>query len=90
MSEESDERKPHARANEPDELVVVYRAMGLLRAEVIRGRLESAGIPAMLKYESASSAFPVVGGAMGEVQVLVTKSREQEALELLDEPPETE
>ncbi len=67
------------------ELVVVYTSAGPLAAEVVKGKLESAGIPAVLKYESASTVFPVVGGNMGEVEVLVSASREQEALEILGE-----
>ncbi len=90
MNEKSEKRKPQAKANQPGELVVVYQSMGMLGAEVIKGKLESAGIPAVLKYESASTVFPVVGGGMGEVQVLVSKSREQEALDLLSEPPQSE
>ncbi len=85
MNDKSEKRKPQAKPNQPEELVVVYQSMGMLGAEVIKGKLESAGIPAVLKYESASTVFPVVGGDMGEVKVLVSKSHEQEALEILGE-----
>jgi hypothetical protein len=55
---------------------------------VVKGRLESAGIPAMLQYESISRAFPVTVDGLGEVRVLVTREREQEARELLAQAPE--
>jgi hypothetical protein len=85
MSQENDKSKRQAKANEPEELVVVYRSMGPLGAQVIKGKLESEGIPAVLKYESGSSVLPTLVDSMGEVQVLVTKSREEQALQVLGE-----
>ncbi len=72
-----------------DELVVVYTAMGELNADVIKGKLESAGIPAMLQIQSPD-VFPMSVGEMGEVKVLVPKEREQEARALLEEPPDVD
>jgi hypothetical protein len=71
-----------------DALVSVYTSMGPLAAEVVKGRLESAGIPAMLKYESAGRTMGLIIDGLGEVQVLVTKQREEEARKLLAEEPE--
>jgi hypothetical protein len=68
-----------------EELVVVYTTYGTLRAEIIKGKLESAGIPAMLKYESAGPALGLIIDGMGEVKVLVPKAREQDAREILAE-----
>lgn len=69
------------------ELVVVYTSNGPLGAEVIKGKLESAGIPALLKSEARGTfAFTIDG--MGEVQVLVPKSREAEAKALIEEKPD--
>lgn len=51
--------------------VVVYTSNGPLGAEVVKGKLSSAGIPALLKYESATSIFPLTVDGLGEVQVLV-------------------
>ncbi len=65
-------------------LVVVYVSAGPLAAEVVKGRLESAGIPAALKYESVGTVFPVMVDGLGQVEVLVPKEREREARELLD------
>ncbi len=87
MSDENNKEKSQGKAssksNEPEELVVVYRSMGPLRAHVIKGKLESAGIPAMLKYESGSTAYAVLVNGMGEVKVLVSKRHEAEAKKLI-------
>ncbi len=72
-----------------DELVVVYTAMGELNADVIKGKLESAGIPALLQLQS-ENVFPLSVGEMGEIKVLVPRAREQEARALLAGPAETE
>ena len=66
------------------EFAVVYISNGLLGAEIVKGRLESAGIPAMLKSE-AQGVFPMTIDGMGQVEVLVAKEREQEARELLSQ-----
>jgi len=71
-----------------DALVSVYTSNGPLAAEVVKGRLESAGIPAMLKYESVGRTMGLIVDGRGEVQVLVLKEREQEARALLAEKPD--
>ncbi len=71
------------------DLVVVYTSAGLLAAEVVKGKLESAGVPAILQSE-AQSVFPITIDGMGEVRVLVPREREQEAREILAEGPEPE
>ena len=71
-----------------DPLVSVYTSTGPLAAEVVKGRLESAGIPAMLKYESIGRTMGLTLDGLGEVQVMVQKEREQEALALLAEDPQ--
>ncbi len=68
--------------NKKPEYVVVYTSMGPLGAEVIKGKLESSGIPAMLQSE-AIHVFPMTVDGMGQVKVLVPKDREQEARELI-------
>ncbi len=77
------ENPTERRADELQPLVTVYRTFGLLRAEVVKGKLESAGIPAMLKYESMAPVMGMIVDGMGEVQVLVSKDYEQEALQVL-------
>ena len=68
-----------------EELVVVYTAQGMLRAEIIKSKLESAGIPALLKYESLGPVLAVTLDGLGEVKVLVPKSMEAQARELVQE-----
>ena len=65
-------------------LVSVYTSNGPLAAEVVKGRLESAGIPAILKYESVGRIYGLTLDGLGAVQVLVQREREQEARELLE------
>jgi hypothetical protein len=60
---------------------VVYRASGSMQAEVIRGRLEASGIPALLDSESHMLPFSVSN--MGEVRILVPSDRANDARELL-------
>ena len=60
---------------------VVYRAAGMMEAEVVKGRLESSGIPAALDAESSMLPFTVAN--MGEVRILVQTERAEEARELL-------
>jgi hypothetical protein len=60
---------------------LVYRAQGSMEAEVIKGRLEASGIPALLDSESHMLPFTVSN--MGEVRILVPSDRAEEARELL-------
>jgi len=64
-------------------LEVVYRASGLLRAQVIKGRLEVSGIPAVLDYDSVSQVFGITIDGLGEVRVMVPVERVEEARELI-------
>ena len=74
-------------AESPD-LAVVYRTYGHLRAELIRSKLELAGIPAMLSYDSASIVFGILVDGLGEVRVLVPASLADEARQVIAELPE--
>ena len=60
---------------------VVYRASGMMEAAVVRGRLESSGIPAAMDAESSMLPFSVAN--MGEVRILVQSERAEEARDLL-------
>lgn len=64
-------------------LAVVYRASGLLNAQVIKGRLETSGIPAVLDYESLGPTLGITIDGLGEVRVMVPVERAEEARELL-------
>ena len=67
------------------ELVTVYTSQGMLPAQVIKGKLESANIPVMLKYESAGQIFGLTVDGLGQVQVQVPIEFAEEALALIDE-----
>ncbi len=64
------------------QLVVVYTTQGALRAEIIKSKLESAGIPAMIQSES-QSVIPMTVDGVGKAEVLVPKEFEQQAHEVL-------
>ncbi|MDP6448764.1 MAG: DUF2007 domain-containing protein, partial [Dehalococcoidales bacterium] len=62
--------------NKPDkdkskEMIEVYRAVGESEAQLIRGLLESYGIPSLLKSNAAPSVHMFVVDGMGEVRVMV-------------------
>ena len=71
-------------------MTVVYRAAGLLQAEVVKGRLESAGIPVMLDYESLGRVMGITVDGLGEVRLLVPTGRAEEARQLLEAGPSDE
>jgi hypothetical protein len=70
-----------------DELEIVYRASGQAEAEVVKGFLESEGIPATLDYESAGKVYGLTIDGLGEVRVLVPTDWADEAREALDRRP---
>jgi len=65
-------------------MTVIYRTAGLLQAEIVKGRLESAGIPAMLDYESLGRVMGVTVDGLGEVRILVPTERAEDARQLLE------
>jgi hypothetical protein len=67
------------------ELVTVYTSQGMLPAQVIKGKLESAAIPVMLKYEAAGQIFGLTVDGLGQVQVQVPAEFAEDALALIDE-----
>ncbi len=67
------------------ELTTVYVAQGHLVAEVIKAKLESAGIPVLLDYESIGRIYGITVDGLGEVRVKVPAAFVEEALDLLRE-----
>jgi len=67
---------------EKEELVVIGSA-SQLEAQIIKGRLESEGIPALLSYDSSSLVFGLVVDGLGEVKIMVPRSLTEEAREIL-------
>ena len=71
-------------AQDSPQLVTVYVAAGYLQGQVIRGKLEAAGIPVLLKYESVGPVIGITFDGLGEVQVQVPAEYAAEARQLLE------
>jgi len=71
-----------------DNLVVVYTSPGLLTAETIKNKLESAGILVLLQYESVGRIIGLTVDGLGQVEVLVAKEHEDDARALLESDTE--
>ncbi len=67
--------------HEEIKLEKVYTASGQLLAHVIKGKLESEGIPVLLQYESEIFGFTVDG--MGQVRILVPEHLAERAKEII-------
>ena len=63
-----------------DNLVCVASTAGQIQAQVLKGKLETAGIPVLLEYESAGLVFGLTLDGLGEVRVMVPEEFEQDAL----------
>ena len=79
-----------AKKSEDLDLVTIYTSMGPLRAEVIKSKLEAAGIPVLLSYDSAGPVLGIIVDGLGEVRVQVPREYEEEALDLITPEAETE
>ncbi len=64
---------------------VVIAVVGWAEAEVIRSKLDAAGIPCILQREAAGVAFGITIGALGEVRVLVPEPLAEQAIALLND-----
>lgn len=65
-------------------LITVYVAVSQPEAEIVKGRLESEGIPAVLRYESAGIVYGLTVDGLGQVEVQVPASLAEEARQVLD------
>ena len=66
-------------------LVEVYRAVGEAEALIIKSLLESNGILCLLKSNAAPSVHVFTVDGMGEVKVMVSESKAEEARGLIGE-----
>lgn len=66
-----------------EKLITVYTAAGQPEAQIIKGRLENEGIPALLRYESAGIVLGLTIDGLGQVDVQVPASRVEEAKQIL-------
>jgi len=67
-------------AKEPLVTVCTVRYM---EAQIMKGRLESEGIPVLLSYESAGLVYGLTVDGLGEVKIMVPKHLAEEAKEIL-------
>jgi len=65
------------------EQLVTVRTTGYMEAQVIKGRLESEGIPVLLSYESAGLVYGITVDGLGEVKIMVPKALAKEAKEIV-------
>ena len=66
-----------------EKLVEVYKAAGEAEAQIIKGLLESYGIPCLLKSLAAPSVHVFTVNGMGEVKVMVWESTAEKARGLI-------
>ena len=66
-----------------NEQLVTIRTAKYLEAQIIKGRLESEGIPALLSYESAGLVYGIMVDGLGEVKIMVPRDLAEEAREIL-------
>ncbi|MCK4402676.1 MAG: hypothetical protein GH152_01365 [Dehalococcoidia bacterium] len=65
-----------------EQLVAICTARQM-EAQIIKGRLESEGIPTLLSYESASLVYGLTIDGLGEVKIMVPAHLAKEAKEIL-------
>ncbi len=70
----------------PSNPVTVAIAQGSFEADLIKARLESAGIPVALRYESFGRIAALTIDGVGQVEIQVPPDFEEDALEVLASP----
>ncbi len=65
---------------------VVAVTQGPAQAAIVRGHLESEGIPTQTQGEAAGAIYGLTIGKLGEVKVLVPASLVEQAAEILERP----
>jgi hypothetical protein len=63
--------------------LVTVRTANYMEAHIIKGRLESEGIPVLLRYESAGLVYGITVDGLGQVKVMVPRHLAEEAKEIL-------
>jgi len=71
--------------DEPVPWVPVAALYDLVKATLITARLEDQGIPARMRQESASRAFPVSVGILGRIDILVPEPMVERAKAILED-----
>ncbi len=65
-------------------MIEVYKAKGELEAQVIKGLLDSYGIPCLLQSHASSSVHTFAINGLGEVRIMVPDSQAEEARRIID------
>lgn len=68
---------------EEQDLICVHSCQGWDLAQIFKSKLEAAGIPVLLKYDSASLVFGITVDSLGEVRIMVPQAYASEAEALL-------
>jgi len=68
-----------------DELVEIKVVEGFLEGEILKSKLESFGIPCMLKSETAKRLFGLTLNGLGKVKIIVPCKFKDKAEEILNE-----
>ncbi len=63
--------------------LVTVRTANYMEAHIIKGRLESEGIPVLLRYESAGLIYGITVDGLGQVKVMVPQDLAEDAKEIL-------
>jgi len=63
--------------------VSIFTASGLGEAYIIKGRLESEGIPVKLSYEAISKIYGFTVNGLGEVHIMVPSIDVERAIDIL-------
>ena len=63
--------------------VVVWEAANPLEAQVVKGRLASEGIPAMIRGEALGNVYGLTVGSLAQTDVLVPRALAETAIESL-------
>jgi hypothetical protein len=74
--------------NVEHKLVSVWDAANLLEAQIVKGRLESEGIPALVKGEALGEIYGLTTGPLAETTVLAPEQFAEKAIEILNTPVE--
>lgn len=64
---------------------VIHISSGLMQANIIKGRLETEGIPTRLSYEAAGEIYAITVDGLGEVRILVPQNEAVRAREVLSQ-----
>ena len=64
--------------------ITVYTAYGEPEAHIIKGKLETEGIPVILKYESAGPVIGIIIDGLGQVKVQVPEDMVDIAKKILE------